>query len=153
MFSELNLTPATLKIKKKDAKFFVWDVWRKKDVVLTPEEWVRQHLLHNLVSEYNYPTERIAVEQQIRLPQIQRRCDAVVYNRLGHPQMIVECKEPNVKLDENVVHQIAHYNLALNTKWLLISNGLKHVTLHINSGNQIEYYESIVYYHFIDSNN
>lgn len=147
MFPLLNLPPAALKITKRSDNYFVWDVWRKKQILLTPEEWVRQHLLHHLVNHCHYPTERMAVEMQIEINQLKRRCDAVIFDINGLPKMIIECKEPNVSLNENVIHQIAQYNAALQTQWLLISNGLQHITLRIgHAANGIERIEGLVDY-------
>lgn len=147
MFPELNLIPGPLKIQKRQNQLYVLDPWRKKEVVLNPEEWVRQHLLYNLVSAYNYPTERIAVEMQINTGNLKRRCDAVVFDLNGNPELIVECKEPDVLLNQEVVYQIAQYNTVLNTRWLLISNGLQHITLHIgDSAENITLFEGIVDY-------
>lgn len=133
MFPRLNLTPAKLKITKMEDKFYVWDVWRKKKIQLTPEEWVRQHLLHFLVNHKGFPAERLAVEMQIEVNLLKRRCDAVVFNSMGQPQIIIECKEPDLSINADVVHQIAQYNAKLNTQWLILSNGLEHLTLFIDS--------------------
>lgn len=133
MFPRLNLTPAKLKITKMEDKFYVWDVWRKKKIQLTPEEWVRQHLLHFLVNYKGFPAERLAVEMQIEVNLLKRRCDAVVFDSMGLPQIIIECKEPEVPINADVVHQIAQYNAKLNTKWLILSNGLEHLTLFIDA--------------------
>jgi hypothetical protein len=136
MFPALNLPQAPLRISKAGQQYLVWDGWRKKQVVLTPEEWVRQHLLHHLVDNLYFPSERIAVEMQIDINGLKRRCDAVIYDKNGSAQVIVECKEPSVELNPEVVQQIAQYNSRLNTKWLILSNGLQHLTLQIdtNSG-------------------
>ncbi len=151
MFPQLNLPKASLKITKRDGRYFVWDMWRKKSVVLTPEEWVRQHLLHHLVHDLGYPSERIAVEMQIEVNGLKRRCDAVVFDLHGKPIVLIECKEPDVSLSSEVVQQIAQYNAKLNTYWLIISNGMEHHTLHVflESGN-IEMKDSIVPYELLE---
>jgi hypothetical protein len=82
---------------------------------------------------------------QIEVNQLKRRCDAVIFDRMGKPQMIIECKEPEVSINENVIHQIAQYNAALQTQWLLISNGLQHITLKVDQ-TKIEHFEGIVDY-------
>ena len=147
IFKPLNLNQANLKITKTEGVYWVWDVWRKKRVQLTPEEWVRQHLLHDLVKNYHYPGQRISVEMQIIVNQLKRRCDAVVYDASGTPQMIIECKEPDVELNATVVHQIAQYNRLLKTNFLLISNGLSHFTLLLGEGSDdVKVYQGIVPY-------
>jgi hypothetical protein len=133
MFPALNLNPQPLKIIKRKGEFMIWDIWRKKYIQLSPEEWVRQQLLHNLTNEYDYPAQRIAVEMQIEINGLTRRCDAVVFDFQGSPQMIIECKAPNVELSPNVLHQIAQYNVNLRVSFLLISNGLRHFTLKLGS--------------------
>jgi len=134
MFPQLNIPQAELRITKRSEQYLIWDVWRKKQVVLTPEEWVRQNLLHYLINHLNYPLGVIAVEMQIIVNALKRRCDAVVFDENGKPLMIIECKEPDVALSPQVMQQIAQYNFQLNTEWLLISNGLEHITLRVNRG-------------------
>lgn len=148
MFPTLNLPQAALRLVKSGNQYLVWDDWRKKQVVLTPEEWVRQHLLHHLAHNLNYPNTRIAVEMQIEVNGLKRRCDALVFDQNGAPQVLIECKEPDVELSSEVVQQIAQYNSKLNTRWLIISNGLMHYTIHIdiNSGTLT------THDHLIDSN-
>jgi hypothetical protein len=133
MFPALSLPQAALRIVKSGSQYLIWDAWRKKQVVLTPEEWVRQHLLHHLVNDLNYPSTRIAVEMQIEVNGLKRRCDALVFDENGTPQMLIECKEPDVELSSEVVQQIAQYNAKLNTRWLLISNGIQHCMLHVDA--------------------
>lgn len=122
---------AALRLSKRDKQYLVWDEWRKKQVVLTPEEWVRQHLLHHLVQDLDYPLTRMAVEMQIEVNGLKRRCDAVVFDLQGKAQVLIECKEPDVVLSAEVVQQIAQYNAKLNTQWLILSNGMEHLTLRI----------------------
>ena len=131
MFPALNLPQASLRLTKSDNQYLVWDEWRKKQVVLTPEEWVRQHLLHHLVQDLDYPLTRMAVEMQIEVNGLKRRCDAVVFDLQGKAQVLIECKEPEVVLSAEVVQQIAQYNAKLNTQWLILSNGMEHLTLRI----------------------
>lgn len=133
MFPALNLNPQPLKITKRNGVLMIWDSWRKKHIQLSPEEWVRQQLLHTLTNELAYPAQRIAVEMQIEINGLKRRCDAVVFDLHGAPQMIIECKEPNVDLSPDVVYQIAQYNSNLRVSFMLISNGLRHFTLRLGS--------------------
>lgn len=147
MFPALNLPQASLKITKRNEQYFIWDVWRKKNVVLTPEEWVRQHLLHFLVNDLGYPSERIAVEMQIQVNGLKRRCDAVVFDIQGKPKVLIECKEPDVALSAEVVQQIAQYNAKLNTEWLVISNGIQHFSIHVKAlSGAIEMTSELVHY-------
>lgn len=142
----LNLPKANLKLIKKMGEVYVWDVFRKKQLLLTPEEWVRQHILHALVNQSSYPLHLIAAEQGISINGMTRRCDGVVYKGVK-PVMIVECKAPHIPIDEKVVHQIAQYNFKLNVDFLLITNGLKTFTIQINrTQNKIELLDTIPSY-------
>ncbi|MBN8838234.1 MAG: type I restriction enzyme HsdR N-terminal domain-containing protein [Sphingobacteriia bacterium] len=108
-------------IQQENGKEQIFDVVRKQWVRLTPEEWVRQNFIHFLLNNA-YPASLIAVEKEIVLNDLKKRCDIIVY-RNGEPWMIIECKETNVPLTEKVVHQVLNYNQALLVKYLLITNG------------------------------
>jgi hypothetical protein len=101
----------------------IFDTVRKKWLVLTPEEWVRQNVLQFLLLKKNYPASLIAIEKEIRLGELKKRCDIVVYNRNSEPWMIIECKEMNVSLSQKTVDQILRYHITLPAKFLIISNG------------------------------
>ena len=144
MIQPLNLPKAPLKLSRKDEVVFVWCEIRKKKLQLTPEEWVRQHVIHFLIQENNVPLGVIASEQAIQVNRLLRRCDLVVYNRSGKPIILVECKAPDVKLTEKVVYQIAQYNSKLNVDYLLITNGIEHYYCYINrQTNAIQYLENL----------
>jgi hypothetical protein len=114
------------RIKKEGEQQFIFDIIRRKFVTLTPEEWVRQHWIHYLIEEANYPRSLIAVEMKIIVNELSKRCDIVVYNRDGKPFLIVECKSPDVMVSQKVFEQIARYNLTLQVKYLIVSNGKQH---------------------------
>jgi len=101
----------------------IFDAIRKKWLVLTPEEWVRQNILQFLLLKKNYPTSLIAIEKEIRLGELKKRCDIVVYNRDFEPWMIIECKEMNVSLSQKTIEQVLRYHITLPAKFLIISNG------------------------------
>lgn len=107
----------------REGKQYIFDIARKKMVLLTPEEWVRQHILQYLVNEKNYPLNHIAVERGLELNGLQKRFDIVVFASSGKPVMIVECKAPEELLNEKVFEQIARYNLALRVNYLWVTNG------------------------------
>jgi predicted type IV restriction endonuclease len=147
MFPELNLPQANLKLTKKEDKYLVWDMWRQRNLVITPEEWVRQHLLHYLVDHLAYPKGLIASEQGIQVNGLSRRCDAVVYGKDGSPLMIIECKAPEVQLSEETFYQIAQYNFKLRVNYMVLSNGLMHVIAKINPDSQtIDYLSGFPFY-------
>jgi len=132
----LNLPTYSFNIKFKEQRKYIFDLIRKKYVLLTPEEWVRQNFLKYLVEEKKYPASLIAVEKEFKLNKLSKRSDVVVYNRLGQPFLIVECKATTVKIDQKVFDQIARYNMKLNVEYLVVTNGLEHYCCKIDLENQ-----------------
>ena len=132
MEQALNLPETELKIVARAGKPFVFDVFRRRYVALTPEEWVRQHFVHFLVDRKGYPAECIGNEVSIRLGTLRKRCDTVVYGREAEPLMIVEYKAPGVEITQQVFEQISRYNIRLRVRWLVVSNGLRHYCCHID---------------------
>lgn len=122
----LNLPTYSFNIKLIEQRKYIFDFIRKKFVLLTPEEWVRQNFLRYLVEEKKYPATLIAVEKEFKLNNLSKRGDAVVYNKLGKPFLIVEFKAPEVKINQKVFDQIARYNMKLQVDFLIVSNGLQH---------------------------
>jgi hypothetical protein len=104
----------------------VFDEIRKKFVVLTPEEWVRLHAVQFLLNEKKYPKSLINVEKQLKLNETVKRYDIVVFNKDGSIFLIVECKAPAVEISQLTFDQIARYNLALESEFLMVTNGLEH---------------------------
>ena len=123
---KLNLPEYIFRFNKKENKTYIFDDFRKKYVMLTPEEWVRQHFLMYLVTELDFPKSLIAVEAGLKLYKRIKRTDIVVYNKQGNPVLIVECKAPEVKLNEKVFDQVVRYNMALQVNYLIVTNGLDH---------------------------
>ncbi|GGH03230.1 restriction endonuclease subunit R [Polaribacter pacificus] len=99
---------------------------RKKYFVLTPEEWVRQHVVQFLLNEKKYPSSLIALEKQLLLHTRKKRTDILVFNKSGLPHIIVECKAPHIPITQNTFDQIARYNLNLNADYLMVTNGITH---------------------------
>lgn len=122
----LNFPDYVFRFKSNENKPLIFDEIRKKFVVLTPEEWVRQHTLHFLLNEKKYPASHINVEKQIKLHDTTKRYDIVVYNRDGSIHLIVECKAPKIPINQMVFDQIARYNFVLNADYLMVTNGLEH---------------------------
>lgn len=123
---KLNLPDCTFRFKNSENKHYIFDEFRKKFVILTPEEWVRQHILQFLHNQYHYPKSLIAVEKQIKINGLTKRFDIVVFDTKGNVFLIVECKAPNIKITQETFNQIARYNLALNAEHLMVTNGLNH---------------------------
>ncbi len=144
MFKALSFPQAELKLTRKEGQVFVWCIIRKKSLVLTPEEWVRQHLIHFLIQEKQIPIGLIAAEMAIEINQLSRRCDVVVFGTDGKPRLIVECKAPEINLTEKTFNQIAQYNAALNVDLLMVTNGLQHIVCQIDRENtQLNYLEEL----------
>lgn len=126
---KLNLPTYEFKIKTEEGKTWVFDEIRKKQLVLTPEEWVRQHLVKFLIHEKGCPKGLISLEEGLQYNQLSKRADIVVRDRNGNIFMVVEVKAPTVKLDNKVLSQIAAYHKSLGAQYLLISNGMAHFCL------------------------
>jgi len=122
----LNYPSYPFKIKPIEGKDQIFDPFRKIWIVLTPEEWVRQNILQYLVQVAKYPASLIAVEKEIKLGELAKRFDIVVYHN-DIPWMIIECKEANVKINDTTMHQILQYQQVLSAQYLIVSNG--HQTL------------------------
>ena len=129
---KLNFPAADIKYKTENKKSLVLDIIRRKYVVLTPEERVRQYLLHYLVNYLKYPPGLLAVETLVKIHGLNQRADVVAYNKKGEPSLIAECKAPDVKIDNSVFDQAARYNLKLGVAFLLITNGIKHYCAHLD---------------------
>lgn len=144
MFTPLNLPQAKLKLTRKDEVVYVWCVIRNKNLVLTPEEWVRQHIIHFLIEEKQFPKGLIASEYALNYNGRSKRADVVVFNRASKPIFIVECKAPEVELTEATLHQIAQYNFELKVDFLLLTNGINHIMCMINrKEHRLDYLQEI----------
>jgi hypothetical protein len=129
---QLNLPPAALKLRSADGKTEVWDSIRRRYIILTPEEWVRQHFIHFLILDKKIPASLMAIEVSLKYNRMARRCDILVYDRQGKPLLIVECKAPEVKISQNAFQQIAMYNMTLKVPYLVVTNGMNSYVCIIN---------------------
>jgi hypothetical protein len=111
------------KIKKEAEESYIFDAIRKAWLLLTPEEWVRQNFVAYLVKTLHYPAAFIALEKEFLLNDLKKRFDILVYDADYKPFMLVECKAPEVKLSEDVLHQVLRYNITIQVKFLVITNG------------------------------
>jgi hypothetical protein len=111
------------RIREEEGKELIFDELRKVWIRLTPEEWVRQNFLQYLVQVMQYPASLIAVERELKLGELKKRFDVLVYNRQHQPWMMVECKAMEVNLDETVLQQVLRYNIAVPVPFLVITNG------------------------------
>jgi len=123
---ELNFPKYPFRFKSSENKLAVFDEIRKKFILLTPEEWVRQNVVKYLLNEKKYPKSLTNVEKVIKVNDLTKRYDVVVYNSDGSIFLLVECKAPNIKISQETFNQIARYNLALKAEHLMVTNGLNH---------------------------
>ncbi len=128
----LNFPKFDFRVRKKE-NWEIFDVIRKKFVVLTPEEWVRQHTIHFLITNKKIPASLIAIEKQLILNKTKRRTDILVYDSNLRPLLIVECKAPEIEISQAVVDQVQRYNLSLNVPAVFITNGCNHVFLRLTN--------------------
>ncbi len=134
----IKYPPYQPRIKKEGSRELIFDAIRRRWVVLTPEEWVRQNFLNYLVVIKKYPASLIAVEKEIRLGELSKRCDIIVYDKAGKPYMVVECKEMNVPLDDKVLQQAQRYNISLQVPVVVITNGSYTMGFRYENGKTIE---------------
>lgn len=145
MFPVLKYPTYNIRLKEgKDNKLFVFDTIRKKWLLLTPEEWVRQHVVNYLIEEKKYPLSLISLEKEIDLNGTKKRYDIVVYSKQLTPEIIIECKAPEIKLSESVLEQALRYNLILHVNYVFITNGLSDFTYYKNSAlNELPSYHDL----------
>lgn len=128
----LNLPPFDHKTKQVEGKPYIFDLLRRKYVRLSPEEWVRQHVINLLLTHYAYPKALLRAEGGLALNLTQKRTDLVAFDRQGQPYLVVECKAPHVPLTQAVFDQVARYNHVHRAPYVVISNGLEHYCCGIN---------------------
>jgi len=148
--TKLNLPTYPFRITLKDEQHFIFDELRKKHLVLTPEEWVRQHFIQYLIIKKKFPRTLIQIEGGLNLNQRQKRTDIVVFNTAGERIMVIECKAPSIKISQGVFDQAARYNSVHKAKWLVVTNGLQHCYAqidHIASG--FLFVKELPEYHFL----
>ncbi|EKB49190.1 hypothetical protein B879_02201 [Cecembia lonarensis LW9] len=125
--TRLNFPEMEHQLRQEDGKWSVFDPLRKKFLVLTPEEWVRQHMILFLTQFKGYPRSLFALEKGLQYNKLQKRFDILILNRDGNPFLLIECKAPEVPLSQKTLEQVCMYNKSINAEFIGISNGLKHV--------------------------
>jgi len=128
----LNLPTYFFRIKQGKEKKYIFDEIRHRYVILTPEEWVRQHLVKYLVDVKHFPLVLISVEKGFSQLQRKQRYDLLIYDRSGSPLMIAECKAPSIEINQNAFDQASRYNQKHKARYLLITNGRKHYCCQLN---------------------
>ena len=144
---KLNLPQYQIKIKEEGDKKYIFDPIRKKYLVLLPEEWVRQNFIQFLIQEKEYSASLIEVEKGLKLNELNKRADIVVSDNTGQPFVLVECKAPKVKIDQEVFEQVARYNMVFKVPYLIVTNGLEHYCAKIDfEKNSFEFLKEIPNY-------
>ena len=137
---KLSFPNYEFRLKKIDEKRFIFDEIRKKYIELTAEEWVRQNCIKFLINEKKYKSQLIAVEKKIILNNLTKRFDIIAYDNNGDPNLLVECKAPNIAIKQETFDQILSYNRVINSKYLMITNGIIHYYCKIdNIDNKINF--------------
>ncbi|PZV84399.1 type I restriction and modification enzyme subunit R-like protein [Algoriphagus aquaeductus] len=123
----LNLPSFEPNLQESNGRLLIFDSLRKKNLLLTPEEWVRQHWIHYLIRHLDYPAGLVSIEKGMKYNQLQKRTDLVVFDREGKAYLLIECKAPEISLNENVLRQAMTYHQKIQCPHLILSNGLKHL--------------------------
>jgi hypothetical protein len=129
------------RMKNENGKQYIFDSIRKVWLLLTEEEWVRQNFVNYLITQLHYPSTVIALEKEISLNDLKKRFDILVYDREHKPWMLIECKEPKVNLNEDVLQQVLRYNISVPVEYIVITNG--NTTVGWKKGNQLELLETM----------
>lgn len=129
----LNFPAFDFRTKSSENKTLIFDILRKKFVVLNPEEWVRQHMIHWLIYHKKYPPSLINVEKQLEVNRLKKRYDIVVFNSDGSVEILVECKSYTIPVTQDVFDQIARYNLPIQATFLIVTNGMEHYYCQMDS--------------------
>ncbi|MEC7851448.1 MAG: type I restriction enzyme HsdR N-terminal domain-containing protein [Bacteroidota bacterium] len=124
---DLNIPEQNIEIKSINSKNYIFDLIRKKHLVLTPEEWVRQNLVCYFINDLNYPKGLIKTESSLKYNNLKKRSDILIYNNDMTHYMIVECKSYKMKLNKSHLNQSAMYNKIYRSRYLMVSNGMKHI--------------------------
>jgi hypothetical protein len=122
----LNLPEFAYKVKQVNGKPHIFDIIRRKFVSLTPEEWVRQHFIHLLITQYGYPKSLFAVETGMQYNTLAKRTDIMILSGDSLPFLLVECKAPFISVNDATFAQISRYNFTLQPQYLAVTNGLSH---------------------------
>lgn len=133
---KLNFPAYTFRFKNSENKVAIFDVIRKKFIILTPEEWVRQHTVQFLLEEKKYPKSYINVEKLIKVNDTSKRYDIAVFKPNGELFLLIECKAPEVVISQDTFDQIARYNLKLKAEYLMVTNGLNHYFCQMDFANE-----------------
>lgn len=136
MDKQLNFPEFSFDIRHDKGKTFIFDPVRKKQVRLTPEEWVRQNIVRYFAEALGYPYSHMVLEKGLKLNTCSKRADILIYDKVLKPSLLVECKSPEIKMTSDVFEQAARYNIIFKVPWLFVSNGIVHHTAYIDHLNK-----------------
>lgn len=142
----LNLPTYSFRIKEENDEQYIYDIVRSKFILLTKEEWVRQHILHYLITDLGYPKGLIKVESGVAYNRRPKRSDIVVYNNLGNADILVECKSPDMPINQSTMEQAAMYTKTLKANYIVLTNGMTHYTFSFDSDGKLKNLQSIPKY-------
>ena len=145
MFTPLNFPAVKLRLREEKTQTHVFDVIRKKYILLSPEEWVRQHVIHFLVDEKKFPTGLIEIEKQISLFNTNKRVDILVRDKNLKPLLLVECKAADVALKQNEINQLARYQITLQAPYCMLTNGINHIVMKLE-GEKVTFLQELPSY-------
>lgn len=128
----LNFPPASFKIIKEDGRLKIFDSIRKKYLILTPEEWVRQNIIRFLIDHRSFPKGLLKLETGVKYYQKTGRTDALFVNRNGNPVVLIECKAPEVEVSQQTLDQVSRYNSSIKAPYIILTNGIKHFFMKVD---------------------
>ncbi len=132
MKDRLNFPEFEFKVQEREGKLSIFDSLRKKYLIVTPEEWVRQHMIRYLIEYHQYPRSLFSLEKGLFYNKLQKRTDILVHDRKGSPFLLIECKAPDIKLSQKTVEQVAVYNTQIKANYIGITNGKSHLFLELS---------------------
>lgn len=132
MLHKIIIPKFDYKTKIENENLYIFDIIRKKYILLTPEEWVRQGWIHYLIQNFNYPKGMMSVETGLKYDRRQKRSDILVYDRNAQPYLLIECKSMEVSLGQDTLEQVSQYNMEIQAKYIMISNGLEFAVFHFH---------------------
>lgn len=148
---KLNIPLQTVETRRLGGKTFIKDFLRKKWLVAKPEEWVRQQLLAHLINDLGYPKQKISIEKQLTINRIFQRYDAALLNEFGDIELIIECKSPNVSINQQTLDQTLVYFHYTQARGFLITNGIAHLMVLKNNDGFLHFNEILPYSTFIST--
>lgn len=143
---KLNLPDFNYTVRNNKGKVEIFDIIRKKYIVLQPEEWVRQNFIHFLIDVQGFPKSLIKVESGLKYNSLLKRSDILIYSNDGDCSMLVECKSYNVKINQSTLDQCTIYNKTINAEYIILTNGINHFCCKKNKNGSYDFVDYIPFY-------